>query len=65
MVPAEPPDAQAAYAVKRALVDLQIAELERALKAHEARRPLDWQRVRDLELVEERLAQLSRFLATG
>jgi hypothetical protein len=30
MVPAEPPDAQAAYAVKRALVDLQLAELERA-----------------------------------
>jgi hypothetical protein len=46
-----------------ALADLQLAELERVLHAHEAVRPIDMGRVGDLERVEVGLASLVAFLS--
>jgi len=63
MVPAKASDAQAAYAVQRALVELRLQELDRALKTHEAARPLLWGHVGDMKHVEAMLAETVRFLA--
>jgi hypothetical protein len=65
MAPAKPSDAQAAYAVQRALVTVRIEELRAALDAHEAARPLLGHHVSDLKRVEESLTGLVAFLRRG
>jgi len=62
MVPAKASDAQAAYGVRRALVELRLEELRTALEAHEATRPLLQSHVRDLDQVDEKLVEIVRLL---
>lgn len=60
---AKPSDAQTAYAVQRALVAVRLEELDRALKTHEAARPLLRGHVGDMERVEALIAETVRFLS--
>jgi len=62
MDPVEPSDAQAAYTVQRALVELRLEELRAALDAHEAVRPLRCDHVGTLKLVEARITEIVAFL---
>jgi hypothetical protein len=62
MVPADPSDAQTAYAVQRALVELHLAELRAALDKHERARPIAPRHVRDIERVQAALAEIATFL---
>ena len=50
-------DAQAAYAIARARIELRLAELREALDRHEADRA-NWARADVLERVERGLAEL-------
>ena len=58
MPPPDSGDAQAAYALQSALVQLRMEELQRALEAHEAVRPLSWRGAAELIHVEQQLAEI-------
>jgi len=63
MVPAKSSDAQTAYAVQIALVELRLAELRAALDKHERVRPIAQSRVNAIERVEVLLAEVVALLA--
>jgi hypothetical protein len=58
MDPAKATDAQTAYAVQSALVDLRLADLRAALDKHERVRPIVASRVNAIERVEVLLAEI-------
>ena len=65
MPPPSPADAKTAYALQRALVDLALADLARALEAHEAAPLADMARVEELAEVERRLVAITALLMKG
>lgn len=65
MPPPDPAATKTAYALQSALVHLALADLERALAAHETAPLVDAARVEELAEVERRLVAITALLTKG